>query len=52
LRRHRGIAQREALEVPELLDIFGAADAQELQPFEIGAVGQENIGEMVRFDRG
>ena len=37
----------ETLVVPELLDVLGAADAQHLQAFEVGAVGQQDVGEMV-----
>ena len=47
LRRHRRIAQREALIFPELLDVFGAADAHELQTFEVGAVRQQHVGHVI-----
>ena len=49
LRRHRRVAQREALIVPELLDIFCAADAHQLQALEVGAVRQQHIGHVIGF---
>ncbi len=47
LRRAGRVAQGESLIVPELLDIFGAADADQLQAFQVGAVGQQHVGHVV-----
>ena len=47
LRRDRRLAQRKALVVPELLDVLGAADADQLQALEVGRVGQQHVGEVV-----
>ncbi len=49
LRRHRRLAQRKALVVPELLDVLSAADAHQLQAFKIGAVRQQHVGNVVRL---
>ena len=49
LRRHSRVAQGEALMIPELLDIFGAPDPHQLQAFEVGAVGQQHVGDVIGF---
>ena len=41
------LAERKALMVPEILDVLGAADADQLQPFEVRAIGQQDVGEMI-----
>ena len=46
-RLDRGLAQREALLLPELLDELRAADADQLQAFEVGRLGQQHVGVMV-----
>ena len=48
-RRDGRLAQREALMVPELLDVLRAADADQLQTLEIGRVGQQHVGEVIRL---
>ena len=35
--------------VPKLLDVFGAADPHQLQALEVGAVGQQYVGDMIGF---
>ena len=43
------LPEREAFAVPELLDEFRAADADELKTLEIHRVGKQDVGNVVRF---
>ncbi len=49
LRRHRWRTERKSLVIPELLDVFSSADAQQLQAFKIGTVRQQYVSNMVRL---
>jgi len=46
-RRDRRLPQREPGDVPELLDELRAADADQLQAFEVGRLGQQQVGMVV-----
>jgi hypothetical protein len=48
-RGDRRLAQCEALVIPEALLVLGAADADQLQAFEVGRLGQQDVGEVIRL---